>query len=76
MFFLGKDISINPGVVPFVETICYMKQVELNGIWMDYSGCIWTLPRFSFMVKASWSQILVVFANDPQLPATLGFALM
>lgn len=53
-----------------------MKQVELNGIQMDYSGCIWTLPRFSFMVKASWSQILVVFANDPRLPATLGFALM
>lgn len=58
-----------------MEAICYMKQVELSGTGMDYSGCIWTLPRFPFKVKASWSQMLVVFANDLQLHATLGIDL-
>lgn len=43
---------------------------------MDCSGCIWRPPRFPFLVKASWSQMLGVLTTDYlQLHPALGIAL-
>lgn len=43
---------------------------------MDCSECIWTPPRFPFLVKALCAQMPVVLAtDDSQLHTTLGIAL-